>query len=75
MAEKGSEGFYQRSENGNVVRADSLVNYKGRIYMLTNENSVSAATIFPAVVARNHRGVTVGRETRGDNSFAVSKGS
>jgi C-terminal processing protease CtpA/Prc len=67
--EEGREGFYQRSESGNVVRADSLVNYKGRIYMLTNENSVSAATIFPALLVRNHRGVTVGRETRGAYHF------
>jgi C-terminal processing protease CtpA/Prc len=67
--EEGREGFYQRSGSGNVVQADSLINYKGRIYMLTNENSVSAATIFPALLVRNHRGVTVGRETRGAYHF------
>ena len=32
--------------------------------MLTNENSCSAATLFPALLVRNHRGVIVGRETR-----------
>lgn len=32
--------------------------------MLTNENSASAATLFPALLVRNHRGVVVGRETR-----------
>ena len=61
--EEGKDGFYQRSEAGSVVRADSLVNYKGRIYMLTNAKSVSAATLLPAMLVRNHRGVTVGRET------------
>jgi hypothetical protein len=67
--EEGRDGFYLRPEAGNVVRADSLINYKGRIYMLTNENSVSAATLFPAMLVRNHRGVTVGRETRSAYHF------
>jgi hypothetical protein len=67
--EEGHTGFYQRPEGGNVVRADSLINYKGRIYMLTNENSVSAATLFPAMLVRGHRGVTVGRETRSAYHF------
>ena len=62
--EAGKEGFYSRSENGSVVRADSVTNYKGKIYMLINENSVSAATLLPALLVRNHRGVVVGRETR-----------
>ncbi len=63
------EGFVKRSTEGIVVRADSLINYRGRIFMLTNENSVSAATLFPAMLVRNHRGVTVGRETRGAYHF------
>lgn len=61
---EGKEGFYDMSEQGNTVQADSLINYTGKVYVLTNENSVSAATLFPALVVRNHRGVTVGRETR-----------
>ena len=62
--EAGKEGFYSRSETGNEVRADSKINYKGKVYVLTNANSVSAATLFPALLVRNHRGVIVGRETR-----------
>jgi hypothetical protein len=69
LPEEGRDGFYLRPEAGNVVRADSLINYKGRIYMLTNENSVSAATLFPAMLVRGHRGVTVGRETRSAYHF------
>lgn len=60
--ETGKAGYYQRSEN--IVKPDPQINYKGRIYMLTNENSASAATMFPALFVRNGRGVTVGRETR-----------
>lgn len=67
--EEGKDGFYDRPETGTVVKADSLVNYKGRIYMLTNGRSSSAATLFPAMLVRNHRGVTVGRETRSAYHF------
>lgn len=43
---------------------DTAFNYKGKLYVLTDETSVSAATLFPATLVRNHRAVTVGRETR-----------
>lgn len=62
--EEGKEGFYLRSEVENAITPDSLVNYKGKVYVLANENSISAATLFPALLVRNHRGVVVGRETR-----------
>lgn len=62
--EPGREGFYSRSEVENIIRPDSTINYKGKIYILTNENSCSAATLFPALLVRNHRGVIIGRETR-----------
>ena len=42
---------------------DSAHQYKGRVYVLTNGRSLSCATIFPAVLVRNRRGVSVGRET------------
>lgn len=63
-AETGRDGFYLYPEGGKKIIPDSVVNYKGRVYVLTNENSVSAATVFPALLVRNHRGVVVGRETR-----------
>ena len=62
--EPGRDGFYRRSEAESVIRPDPEINYKGKIYMLTNEFSASAATLFPAMLVRNYRGVTVGRETR-----------
>lgn len=57
----GREGFYRK--NDLTIMPDSLINYKGRIYVLTNESSQSAASLFPAILVRNHRAVTVGRET------------
>lgn len=63
VAEEGKEGFYKRPADGITFMPDSLRNYKGKVYVLTNENSISAASLFTALVVRNHRGVTVGRET------------
>lgn len=62
--EAGREGFYQYPEGEKTVQPDSVVNYKGKVYVLTNESSASAAALFPALLVRNHRGVVVGRETR-----------
>lgn len=62
--EAGKEGFYSGAEAENEIKADPIVNYKGKVYVLTNESSISAATMFPALLVRNHRGVIVGRETR-----------
>lgn len=63
--EKGIDGFVLRNdETQNIILPDRAVNYKGRIYVLADENSVSAAAMLPAAVMRNHRGAIVGRETR-----------
>ena len=43
---------------------DSVAHYGGKLYVLINENSCSAATLFPANVLRSHRGLVIGRETR-----------
>ncbi len=45
------------------VAPDSLVNYKGKIYVLTGENTCSAASLFASNLVRNRRACTVGRET------------
>lgn len=59
---EGREGFFTIEYNDSFM-PDSTVQYRGRIYVLTNASSCSAATIFPAAIVRNHRGVVVGRET------------
>lgn len=55
-------GFFSTSDCACVV-PDSLVRYRGRLYVLTNAGSYSASTCFPAAIVRNRRGVVVGRET------------
>ncbi len=57
------EGFVSKNYTANVLRPDSVINYTGRLYILTDQSSCSAATLFPAMAIRSHRGVTVGRET------------
>ena len=59
----GKTGFYYFPSEPEVIQPDSMLNYGGRIYLLTNENSVSAATMLPSLLVRSRRGVTVGRET------------
>lgn len=63
--EEGEDGFYLRDtlETLSVVMPDSRIRYSGKVYVLTNGHSFSAATLFPAVLVRNRRGVSVGRET------------
>lgn len=59
---EGREGFFSTADS-EPVQPDSVVHYGGRIYVLTNASSCSAATMFPAEIVRNRRGVVVGRET------------
>lgn len=63
-----------KEENGlnDRIMPDSLLNYKGKLYVLTDETSVSAASAFPASLVRNHRAVTVGRETASGYHFMTA---
>ena len=72
--QKGKEGFFLTDtiETCSVVMPDPEVNYGGRIYVLTNGHSYSAATLFPAVLVRNRRGVSVGRETGSGYHFMTA---
>lgn len=64
--EQREDGCYKRDsiETNSVIMPDTTINYKGNIYVLTNGYSGSASTVFPSVLVRNRRGVTVGRETQ-----------
>ncbi len=62
MPKEGFDGYWNDSHSDRAA-IDTAVNYKGRVYVLTNAMSRSAATIFPAEIVRNRRGVVVGRET------------
>lgn len=59
---EGKPGFYSDDRIG-VIIPDSTVNYGGRLYVLADETSNSAATLFPSILSRNRRAVIVGRET------------
>ena len=62
---EGEDGFFSLDtiETCAAVMPDPGIRYGGKIYVLTNGQSYSAATLFPAVLVRNRRGVSVGRET------------
>ncbi len=62
---EGKSGYYcfDTIQTSCCIMPDSSHQYTGRVYVLTNGSSMSAATIFPAVLVRNRRGVSVGRET------------
>lgn len=57
------QGYY--FYNDSLLKPNVNTNFKGRVYVLTNEISFSAATVFPAMVHKYKRGAIVGRETRG----------
>ena len=59
----GQTGFYNPSSLSDVIYPDSAVHYSGRVIVLTDETSKSAATDFPAQLVRSGRAITVGRET------------
>ncbi len=56
------DGFYYKATNS-IIQPDSITNYSGKLYIITDETSVSAATLFPSILVRNNRAVSVGRET------------
>ncbi len=66
---EGKNGFYLNYGTGKTIRPDSATNFKGRVYMLTNEFSSSAATLLPAMLVREQRGMVIGRETRSAHHF------
>jgi hypothetical protein len=59
----GRDGYYSKNHWLNRIEPNPTINYAGNLYILTGEETVSAATYFPAFLVRNHRAVTVGRET------------
>ena len=63
VAREGQEGYYNPSTIDAIVRPDSSLHYGGRLYVLIDETSQSAATDFPAQLVRCGRAKTIGRET------------
>jgi hypothetical protein len=49
--------------NHDTIYPDPNINFKGNLYLITNERSLSAATIFAGLVHKYRRGIIIGRET------------
>lgn len=58
---QGGDGFV--NDNPKWVEPDTVINYKGRLYLLTNESSFSASTCLAGWGKKENRGIIVGRET------------
>lgn len=63
VAREGQTGFFSSSTIDAVVRPDSALHYGGRLFVLIDETSQSAATDFPAQLVRQGRAKAIGRET------------
>ena len=73
VKDENGDGYFVTGETtGDRIMPDSLLNYKGKLYVLTDETSISAASAFPATLVRNHRAVTVGRETASGYHFMTA---
>jgi C-terminal processing protease CtpA/Prc len=59
---KSGEYFLSEHDLPTFQPNDSIY-FKGNIFILTNHKSISAATLLPALVHREKRGIVVGRET------------
>lgn len=57
-----NSGYYVKYHN-EVYSPDTSINYCGKVYVITNESTMSAASSFAGLVKKHDRGVIVGRET------------
>jgi hypothetical protein len=55
------KGYY--SFNTRLDKPDEKIHFSGNVYVLTNERSYSASTLFAALVHKYKRGTLIGRET------------
>lgn len=55
------DGYFDM--NIDTIYPDSEINFSGNLYVIANERSISAATLFAGLVHQYKRGIIVGRET------------
>lgn len=60
---EGKEGYYFPVDSFKIDYPCDSIHFSGRVYVLTNESSKSAASLFAGLVHKYKRGVIVGRET------------
>lgn len=58
-----NDGLFTRASPFDRISPDSTTCYRGKLYLLTNGQTLSSATLFSSILIRNRRAVTVGRET------------
>ena len=58
---EGKSGYYLFDDSWNLP--DTSINYKGKVYLLTNGRSFSASSHLAALIKKHYRGAVVGRET------------
>lgn len=59
----GKDGYYYPVDSMKFDYPCDSIHFAGRVYVLANELSISAASIFAGLVHKYKRGVIVGRET------------
>ncbi len=57
------KGYYMPKEKLPWYQPSDSIHFNGRVYVLTDERSFSAASVFPGLVHKYKRGVIVGGET------------
>lgn len=72
--------FYKKAENGYGVYIKSVPaarNFKGKVYVLTNQNTASTSEVVALALKENHLAVLAGKKTAGavlsGKQFAISK--
>jgi C-terminal processing protease CtpA/Prc len=60
---ENKNGYYFPDENIPTIEPNKEQHFDKDIYVLTNEFSKSASTVFPALVYKHKRGTIIGRET------------
>lgn len=63
IQKEGKPGYYLPDSSFIVTKPDPDIHFKGNLYLLTNENSYSASTLFASLIHKYKKGVIVGRET------------
>jgi hypothetical protein len=59
----GKDGYYDDPALRQATLPNDTINFQGNVFVLTNERTFSAASMFAALVHKYKRGIIIGRET------------
>ncbi|MCX6226243.1 MAG: S41 family peptidase, partial [Bacteroidia bacterium] len=60
---ENGKGYYLPADSLPLYYPNDSINFSGNVYILSNEHSFSAASLFAALIFKFHRGLIIGRET------------